>query len=70
MPSKNYKYLESELLAVGPFPVQDIKEFRLKITSEHGSTKWLSITGEQFKKIEDALLGVNPNSEKLVSGGN
>lgn len=70
MPSKNYKYLESELLAVAPFPVQDIKELRLKITSEHGSTKWLNITGEQFKKIEDMLLGVNPNSEKLVSGGN
>lgn len=70
MPSKNYKYLESELLAVAPFPVQDIKELRLKITSEHGSTKWLNITCEQFKKIEDMLLGVNPNSEKLVSGGN
>ena len=70
MPSKNYKYLESELLAVAPFPVQDIKELRLKITSEHGSTKWLNITPEQFKKIEDVLLGVNPNSEKLVPGGN
>lgn len=53
------RYIQSELLAVCPLPVSEGEngEIRLQIRSERGQTKWLTITPEQFKAIELALLG-------------
>ena len=51
-------YIESEFYAVAPLPVLsgDNGQFRLKITSERGETKWISITPEEFKAIERVLF--------------
>lgn len=54
----NYNYLSAELLAVAPFPVnaESTDQFKIKIHSQSGETKWLNITAEQFKAIELVLL--------------
>ena len=51
-------YIESQFYAVAPLPVLsgDNGQFRLKITSERGETKWISITPEEFKAIERVLF--------------
>ncbi len=52
------KYIESQFYAVAPLPVLsgDNGQFRLKITSERGETKWINITPEEFKAIERMLF--------------
>ena len=51
-------YIESQFYAAAPLPVLsgDNGQFRLKITSERGETKWISITPEEFKAIERVLF--------------
>ena len=51
-------YIESQFYTVAPLPVLsgDNGQFRLKITSERGETKWISITPEEFKAIERVLF--------------
>ena len=51
-------YIEREFYAVAPLPVLsgDNGQFRLKITSERGETKWISITPEEFRAIERVLF--------------
>ena len=51
-------YIESEFYAAAPLPVLsgDNGQFRLKITSERGATKWINITPQEFKSIEQLLL--------------
>lgn len=58
MQNLRYAYLEHELIAVAPLPVEEGTngQFRIKITSERGQTKWLNITPDQFKLIKEALL--------------
>lgn len=53
------RYIEQEMYAVAPLPVMegDNGQFKIQITSDRGKTKWLNITDEQFKKIENILLG-------------
>lgn len=52
------KYREAECLAVAP---NKTEHFKIKITSEHGESKWLSITEDEFKAIEKLLVGeINP----------
>lgn len=51
------KYIEGELLACCPVPADKFDFFRVQIKSCEGhSTKWLNITPEQFKAIEQVLL--------------
>lgn len=56
-----WRYIQSEMLAVCPLPV-DGKErngdLRLRIRSERGETKWLTISEKQFKMIEEVLFDV------------
>ena len=51
-------YIESEFYAAAPLPVLsgDNGQLRLKITSERGETKWINITPQEFKSIEQLLL--------------
>ena len=51
-------YIESEFYAAAPLPVLSGNngQFRLKITSERGETKWINITPQEFKSIEQVLL--------------
>jgi len=51
-------YIEQELYAVAPLPVLENLngQFRMQIRSERGATRWLNITPQQFKDIEDVLL--------------
>ena len=51
-------YIESQFYAVAPLPVLsgDNGQFRLKITSERGETRWINITPEEFKAIERVLF--------------
>lgn len=55
------RYIEAELYTVAPLPVDGIKDnlngqFRMQIRSEKGATKWLNITPQQFRDIEEILL--------------
>lgn len=56
-------YIESQFYAVAPLPVLsgDNGQFRLKITSERGETKWINITPEEFKVIERVLFESRAN---------
>jgi hypothetical protein len=65
MKADDFKYLEGELLRVSPFPPADCGPFKMQIFSKHGRTKWLNITPEQFREIEDVLYGIKPGT-KLV----
>ena len=49
----NAEYLARELARLGP----DEKniDYRLKITSDGGQTRWLSITPEQFRAVARLL---------------
>lgn len=49
------KYIEQEMLTVCPVPVEDCGQIKLKIVSSRGQTKWLNITADQFRKIENIL---------------
>lgn len=52
-------FINAELIQVCPFPVQSREFFRLQIKSDDGrSTKWLNITPDQFKKIEQVLTEI------------
>ena len=56
-------YIESQFYTVAPLPVLsgDNGQFRLKITSERGETKWINITPEEFKAIELVLFETRAN---------
>lgn len=49
-------FLESEFLSCCPVPVKDCGSVRMLVKSDLGSTKWLNITPEQFKAIENILV--------------
>lgn len=49
------KYIENQMLTVCPVPVEDCGQIKLKIVSDRGQTKWLNITADQFRKIENIL---------------
>jgi hypothetical protein len=51
-------YRDKELFQVAPVPVETVKYFTMQIRSEFGASKWLTITPEEFKKIEHILCGV------------
>jgi hypothetical protein len=61
MDAQQIRYIEQEMYTVAPLPVVEGEngQFKLQITSERGKTKWLNITNEQFKKIENILLGAD-----------
>lgn len=63
MDADNIKYLEGELLSVAPLPVNDCGQFKMKIVSELGRTKWMNITPEQFREIENVLYGIPPGTK-------
>lgn len=50
-------FLNQQLLAVAPFStVSDLNgQFRIKITSDKGETKWMNINNAQFRAVEAAL---------------
>lgn len=64
MDTNTLKYREAELIAVSPLPVSwygaisGNGQFKVQITSEKGKTKYLNITPQEFKKIEEILLGI------------
>lgn len=51
------EYLNQQLMTVAPFSTTgDLNgQFRIKITSEKGETKWMNINNQQFRAIEAAL---------------
>lgn len=54
-------YLEKELFNVAPLPLEEMNfpyGFNIQIREGGRNTKWLKITPEQLKMIEDVLLGV------------
>jgi hypothetical protein len=54
-------YLEKELFNVAPLPLEEKNfphGFNIQIREGGRNTKWLKITPEQLKMIEDVLLGV------------
>lgn len=51
-------YREQELYAACPLPPASVGEIRIQIRTAEGASKWLSITPDEFKAIEDVLLGV------------
>lgn len=55
--TQQQKYREAECYAVAPIPADTVEHFKIKITSEHGATKWLSISADEFKAIEKILIG-------------
>lgn len=50
-------FLTQQLLAVAPFSTfaETNGQFRIKITSDKGETKWMNISKEQFRAVESAL---------------
>ncbi len=60
MEASTFSYVMNELVRVCPLPVSTQEFFRIQIRSNDGhSTKWLNITPDQFKKIEQILLGLD-----------
>lgn len=55
---KTIAHRNAELIHACPFPVQQQTTLRVKLKSEHGETKWLSITPDEFKLIEHVLEGI------------
>lgn len=53
----SYAYIKSNMLAVCPLLPKDVENFKIKITSERGETRWMNITSEQFSAIETVLFG-------------
>jgi len=57
--TQQVSFVLTELTHVCPFPVQNREFFRVQIKSDDGrSTKWINITPDQFKQIEQVLLGI------------
>lgn len=54
-------YIERQTERVCPFPIDSDKngQIKLKLHSERGESNWLNITPDQFRAIEQILLGVN-----------
>jgi hypothetical protein len=50
-------FLNQQLLTVAPFTADsDMNgQFRIKITSDKGETKWMNINNAQFQAVEAAL---------------
>lgn len=53
------QYVEAQLMQVCPLPVNECGIIRIQIISEKGKTKWMNITPDQFKQIENVLLGIH-----------
>lgn len=51
-----YNYIEKELFAACPMPPADCGTLRIQMRSDHGSTKWLNVTPEEWKQIERILF--------------
>ena len=59
-------FIDSQLFKVAPFPVNQEStashlngQISIKIHSARGSTVWLDISPDQFKKIEFILSDIN-----------
>ena len=54
------KFLSAELFRVSPLPTLEGEngQYKIKLTSDHGETKWLNITPEQMEAIEWILFGI------------
>lgn len=51
------EYLNQQLMTVAPFSTLGNQngQFKIKIVSERGETKWMNISNQQFRAIEAAL---------------
>jgi hypothetical protein len=63
MTDTEIRYMEQQLFQVAPLPLYDVAAsypngFDIQIHSTFGKTNYLRITPDQFKKIEEVLLGV------------
>ncbi len=58
MSKQKARYIESELYAACPFSTSDNGNgiIKIKIESEKGKSKWINITSQQFRDIEDLLI--------------
>lgn len=56
-------YIEGQIMQVSPDGKGE--DFRLKIISSVGKTKWLNLSSEQVVKIE-RILNLNPTPRRLV----
>lgn len=63
MTNTEIRYMEQQLFQVAPLPLYDAAAsypngFDIQLHSTFGKTNYLRITPDQFKKIEQVLLGV------------
>ena len=51
------EYLNQQLMTVAPFSTLGNQngQFKVKLVSERGETKWMNINNRQFRAIEEAL---------------
>ena len=53
------KYLNDQLVKAIPFPIGDERngQIKLQIRTDRNKSNWLNVTVEQYRKIEQILLG-------------
>lgn len=63
MQTATIRYREAELERACPLPVleQEPGTMSIQMRSAHGHTKFIGITPQEWKLIEDILLGVKQN---------
>lgn len=51
-------YIEHELMQVCPLPLGHVEngQIKMQLTSDAGKTKWLNLTNEQFRQLEQIML--------------
>ena len=51
-------YIEHELMQVCPLPLGHAEngQIKMQLTSDAGRTKWLNLTNEQFRQLEQIML--------------
>lgn len=53
------KYLEDQLYKAVPVTIENVGIIRLQIRTRYGSTNWLNVDADKYKKIEDILRGID-----------
>ena len=50
------RYLVGQFIQACPKPVHEAKHLKIQMRSEYGHTNWITITPDEWKKIEDILF--------------
>jgi hypothetical protein len=57
----NESFIEAEMMNVMPVTVKESDVFKIQLRSDYDggrSTKWINVTAEQFRMIEQVLYGL------------